>query len=86
MTKLTREQVQEIAEALAGQCEKDIDQVCEDLGIDHTTLDIADHVEIDNEVFCCTRCGWWSRLEELAETSVDGGELMCDECAEGVGE
>lgn len=80
MTKLTREQVDQIADTLRGQCARSLEEVVkEDHGIDPDDLDIEDHLALDEKVFCCEKCGWYCDIDELSERA-DGNTLFCDEC------
>lgn len=77
--KLTDTQVEEVADHLRGTC-KDLAGALPE-GIDEDDLAIADHNALDDKVFCCKRCGWWSDVSELADT--ESGALVCEECHEG---
>lgn len=41
--------------------------------------DRVSEILIENEIECCSGCGWWHESYELTDTS----ELLCDGCLEG---
>ena len=43
--------------------------------------ELLDHMPfldyLDNQIFCCERCNWWSELGEMA----DNGNWECRDCS-----
>ena len=68
------------ADALLGQCLKDLSDVLNDLGRPELENDTAFLAMIDERVFNCVSCGWWCSQDECNESPL--GEWVCDECKE----
>jgi hypothetical protein len=68
-----------VAEALIGQCIKDIEQALED--VKHPEiLDDKEFLQLlDDRAFCCDGCGWWCSTDEL-NVDEDFGDQFCDDC------
>lgn len=64
---------QEVADDIAGTCDN-LEK--------HATEEERDNAlflaVLDDNVFCCTVCDWWCRVEEMAEDC--GDDFICDEC------
>lgn len=50
----------------------------DEAGFDLDDLDVEDWQYIENDVFSCTRCGWWCDSSEMNGVH----DLFCDDCAE----
>ena len=61
--------ISKIADDLRGTCSANIDLD------DYTEEELS---ELDELVFCCTECNWWSDKEECEES--DLGEWICQQC------
>lgn len=74
-----KEAVDKIAYDLNGTC-KSLHQVLEE----NDMLALEDHqgflAMLDDEVFECTRCGWWHEQSQMADDC--GDEWICQECAD----
>lgn len=78
---LTDEQIQQVAEALIGQCSQDIDDVCNDLGLPlFSEWKPADCAVFDELAFLCSVCAWWVSGDDHAENEID--EFICSECGQ----
>lgn len=75
---LTREQLQDIIEALVGTTGSIEDHLPEDRDV--SDLSMEDHQEIDSQIFNCCQCNWWVPVDEMAEDQ--DGEQKCSDCAE----
>jgi hypothetical protein len=73
-SELMKARAEVVANDLVGTC-KSIHEVCED-GEEN---DITFCQELDDRVFCCTGCSWWSDVSDLGKDK--NGELYCDECS-----
>lgn len=47
--------------------------------MDEDDLTTDDLSNIDNEVFNCSKCGWWCEISE--ESGDEDGELTCTDCS-----
>jgi len=71
---MTEETLNSLINALQGTC-MSLDEACSDLGINEDDLTEQDHSFIDQEIFRCETCAWWS---EVSEMSME--DSVCTEC------
>lgn len=74
MAEEAQRDIDGLIEYLSGTC-KSIEEAQETFGIEELTED--EQEQIDNEIFNCSICGWWSSIEECQD---DYGEQVCTEC------
>ena len=62
----------------------DLQGTCQSLNIvldKHEAQELEDHMPfldyLDNQIFCCERCNWWSELGEMA----DNDNWECRDCS-----
>lgn len=65
-----------LVEELQGSCGT-LQGACETQGFDYDDLTADDCLQIDNEIFECTTCGWWC---EVCEMSEDQDGQVCVDC------
>lgn len=79
MNIIKDEILDEIIDFLKGSCvtlnDAIITHIDESYDEDDLTFDQLN--KIDNEVFLCTECGWWSEISEAIEIC---GEYYCHDC------
>ena len=46
---------------------------------DNTELTLAEHHDLDHEIFLCEECGWWCEACEANENPNGGGDI-CNDC------
>lgn len=73
-----------VSDAVLDQVIADLKGTCQTLGealapfgIDELDLTVADLQYIEEEIFLCSRCGWWCEQFEAHELD---GETVCDDC------
>lgn len=74
-TKLTRDQLHEVAAYLEGSTSS-LDSILEQYNLVEDDLTERDKQELYALVTVCETCGWWCSTDELNEESV------CQECEE----
>lgn len=72
-----KERIQHLIDVLQGTA-LTLEEGCNQLGFSETELRENDYADIDNEIFRCETCGWWSEVCEMSE-SEDG---VCIDCKE----
>lgn len=57
-----------IIDSLRGTCNT-LDETINSIypGMEYEDLTDEDHEEIDNNIFCCETCGWWTDVSEMSE-------------------
>lgn len=63
---------------------KSLEEACEDLNIDSSSLSIEELSELDSSIFLCDDCGWWYDCSERAYIDEFGN--TCIYCADGLEE
>ncbi len=64
---------------LLGTCYS-LEVVLSEFGYHETDMAPADYAYIEEDIFCCSGCGWWCEVCEMAD---DGnGEQLCEDCVE----
>lgn len=66
---------EDIAESLQGTC-KSLTEALEEHDAEKLEDDMAFCLEIDQLVFCCESCSWWSEMSEMSDES----DMICVEC------
>lgn len=65
----------EVAEAIVGTCKSLSDFATTD---EENDLEFCN--ALDDEVFQCADCGWWSEISEVSENE-NNGEQVCTDCS-----
>ena len=77
---IRQELIQNIIEEIQGTC-CSLDEICQRYDLYEEDLTMEELEEIDQEVFCCTSCGWWYQTGEGLGSCPDG-DHYCDHCSE----
>lgn len=67
--------IDELIERLRGTCDS-LDVRAEELGLDPMDTELC--ARVDQEIFCCTICGWWCDQDEADEFGAE--EWSCRDC------
>ena len=78
--KVSDEQVQEMIDYLNGTI-LSVPAACEAFGFEDNEMTMSQLVMLDEQIFCCSQCGWW---HEIAERHEFDDEPYCDDCIEDV--
>lgn len=83
MTDEKKAKIEELISRLRGSCDS-MTTVCEDLDLDDMDSEVC--AAVDDEIFCCSACGWW--CDQSEEASEDAGlpEWTCRDCVGGADE
>lgn len=79
MTK--EKKIETLIDRLRGTTES-MTAVCEDLDLDDTDSEVC--AAVDQEIFCCTLCGWWCPQDEESSEEAGLDEWTCWDCVDGV--
>lgn len=78
--KLTEKQLNELIYALQGSCSTIAKQLELRWEMSEDDLTMEDYLAIDQEIFCCSTCGWWCPMNEETATAQGEFEFGCSDC------
>ncbi len=78
--KVSDKQIQELIEYLQGTC-KSLSEGLDAFDLEEDDLTDEQRQTIDDEIFNCSKCGWWCEISQEVGSETCG-ELVCDDCFE----